>query len=64
MQMQPVTSSNVVAIGYENGTMHVQFKSGTYRYDNVSEEFYNRLMAAESKGRFLNNSILPKGVRI
>lgn len=63
MKMLPVSSSNIVAIGYENGTMHVQFKSGTYRYDNVSALFHKELMNYPSKGAYLSRSGL-KGTRI
>jgi len=63
MKMQPVTSSHILAVGFEDGTMHVQFKNGTYRYDNVPEQFHKDLMASESKGSFLSRSGL-KGVKL
>ena len=56
----PVTgSSNVTSIGYdpETKTLEVAFKSGTYRYENVSPEKYQALMAAPSKGKHIHTSI-------
>lgn len=61
MQLQPVTgSSNIKAVGFENGTLHVEFQNGaTYEYRNVSEELYQRFLAAPSLGKFLNQHIRP-----
>lgn len=65
MKMIPVESSNIVAICYDPETqiMHVQFKNGTYRYEDVPAVFFDHLKAAESKGKFLNASG-RKGVKI
>lgn len=63
MKMQPVKSSNIVAIGYKNRTLQVEYKNGTYRFEDVSEETYNKLMAADSKGKFLAGLKL-KGARV
>ena len=59
---QPVTgSSNVNSIGYdaESQTLEVRFKnqSGTYRYEGVSPEKYQALMAAPSKGKHIHSDI-------
>lgn len=58
MEMKPVDSSNIAAIGYENQTLCVRFKDGAeYEYPGVSEQQYKDLMAARSKGRALNGLI-------
>lgn len=56
MQMTPVTSSNVKAVGYDPAgrTMRVQFNSGTYDYADVPPEKHAALMEAESVGKHLN----------
>lgn len=47
-------------MGYAAGDMilEIEFRSGaTYRYSGVPSHVYERLMAAESKGRFINANI-------
>lgn len=61
-KLHPVESSAIEMVGYEPAemTLIVVFKSGaTYRYIGVPERLYHRLMAAESKGRFVNKHIKP-----
>ena len=53
MKKVKVISSNVVAVGYENNNLYVDYKSGSYVYENVPEEIYAALLAAESKGKFM-----------
>ena len=54
MKMHPVKSSNLTHIGYEDGKMHVTYKSGhTYEF-SVTPEQHKELMAAESHGKHLN----------
>jgi hypothetical protein len=55
-----VQSSNIIAIGWQDNTLFVQYKSGTYAYDGVSKELYELLVAAESKGRWMNEQIKGK----
>ncbi len=53
MNMIPVSSSNLSAVGYENGTLYVSFNSGSmYSYSGVPESVYNNLMSASSKGSY------------
>ena len=62
MNMQPVTSSNVAAVGYDADTLTlaVEFLNGsTYHYSNVSEATFNDLLNAESVGKYLNMMIKP-----
>ena len=55
-----VQSSNVVSIGYENNNLYVNYKSDTYKYENVDQSVYESLLNSESKGRFMNEYIKPK----
>ncbi|WP_306798710.1 KTSC domain-containing protein [Oceanobacillus saliphilus] len=50
--MQYVSSSNLVAVGYDSSlqTLRIQFRSGTYDYFNVPVRIYQGLMNASSKG--------------
>lgn len=57
MDRQLVASSSVAAIGYDEGsaTLEVQFLDGAvYQYFNVGNELHTQLMAAPSKGQFVN----------
>ena len=58
--MKYVDSSNVEAIGYDEATqeLHIQFVGGGYYvYQGVPREIYDELMAAPSKGSYLNRCI-------
>lgn len=57
-----VKSGTIQKIGYvENtDTLIIQFGSGTYIYDNVPAELHQKLMAADSKGRFFAAHIKGK----
>ena len=57
VNMIPVESSNVVAIGYGDDTLYVKYSSGMYKYDNVPKEVAEKLFKADSKGRFMNDDI-------
>lgn len=47
-----VTSSNVKAIGYEEGILWIQFQGGrSYRYENVTALQHRGLMSASSVGK-------------
>ena len=54
MQMIPVSSSNLVAVGYDDSsmTLRVQFKSGVYDYHSVPKNIFNGLLSAPSKGKY------------
>jgi hypothetical protein len=66
MEMKPVDSSNIAAIGWEADKLCVRFKDGAeYEYPGVTEKQYADLMAAPSKGRALNGLIaLRAGVTL
>lgn len=57
--MQPVSSSNIAAVGYdaENQTVYVQFLNGsTYAYRGVPEHEFENLLTAPSVGSYLNRN--------
>lgn len=57
--MQPVNSSNIVAVGYdaESQTAFVQFMNGsTYAYKGVPEHEFENLRTAQSVGSYLNRN--------
>lgn len=53
MKMIKVVSSNVVAVGYEENNLYVDYKSGSYIYYDVPQEIYAGLLAADSKGKYM-----------
>src|SRR4051812_34753451 len=62
IQLQPVTSSQVKAIGYdpETKTLAVQFARGTgaiYHYPDVEPETHQAFIGAESIGVFFGKHI-------
>jgi len=59
MKLVEVKSTNIKAVGWEDNTLYVEYNSGTYKYNNVSKELYEQLLAAESKGRFVCEKIKP-----
>ena len=63
MFRSPVESTAVASLGYDasSSTLEVEFTSGSvYRYFDVPEAEYRRLLAAESIGEYLNRQIRPK----
>jgi len=63
MQMIPVTSSSIKAVGHdpETSKMRVQFHTGhTYEYEEVSEEQHADFISADSIGKHFNNHIQGK----
>lgn len=60
MERQAVTSGNLAEVGYdpELETLEIQFKHGVvYQYFNVPAFMHERLMTADSLGRFFNAEI-------
>ncbi len=59
-----VESTAISSISYDpkSQTLDIEFKSSgeTYRYFNVPNDEYQRLLAATSKGAYLNSAIKPK----
>ena len=57
---QPVESSNIDQIGYDDETeeLHVLFNSGKeYIYHGIPADVHEKLLDAESKGKYLNQYI-------
>lgn len=69
MDMIPVSSSNLVAIGYDSNTatLRIVFHSGVYDYYNVPQNVFEGLLNASSKGKyhhaFIKNSYRYSRVR-
>ena len=60
VHMQPVSSSNIAAIGWAEDMLYVEFKGGRrYVYEGVPETEFNALMKADSQGQYLNANIKP-----
>lgn len=61
-------STQVKAAGFDpaQGVIRVQFHSGhSYDYPGGTQEVFDGLMAAESKGKFFNTAIRPlMGVKV
>jgi hypothetical protein len=62
IEMISVASSNLESIGYDAGSceLYVRYKTGeTYLYQNVPQQVFDELMAADSKGSYMNRIIKP-----
>ena len=60
LNMIPVSSSNLSAVGYDpiSNTLYVEFHSGSlYAYYDVPEFVHRELLLAPSKGRYHNRFI-------
>ena len=58
MNMIPVSSSNLSAVGYENGILYIRFHGGQmYCYYGVPEFVYEELMSAPSHGKYFAANI-------
>lgn len=63
MNMQPVTSSQIAAVGHdpETNTLRIEFKKGgVYEYEGVSAEEHQALIGAESIGRYFGQNLRSK----
>jgi hypothetical protein len=53
-----VDSSNISAIGYEDGTLRVRFTDGSeYDYYGVLQNVFQDFLQSDSKGTFLHQNI-------
>lgn len=60
VEMEPVDSSNIAAVGYdgETSTLVVEFNNGrTYRYGGVPKGEYENLLNAGSVGQYFAYNI-------
>jgi hypothetical protein len=54
----PVNSSNLRSVGYDSGTLEIEFRSGgIYQYFSVPQAVYRGLMAAGSLGSYFASYI-------
>ena len=60
IQFTQVQSSNIISIGHDGTNLYVNYKSGTYKYENVDKSVYESLISSDSKGRFMNENIKGK----
>jgi hypothetical protein len=60
IQFTEVQSSNIISVGHDGTNLYVNYKSGTYKYENVDKSVYESLISSESKGRFMNENIKGK----
>lgn len=66
MKMTEVKSSNIQAVGWDNGILHIRFKNGaTYSYEDVAGAEFNALLSAPSVGKhFHAMGIKSRGVKL
>jgi hypothetical protein len=60
VEREPVSSSSILSVGYEasSETLEIEFKeTGVYQYLNVPQFMWERLMGADSVGKFFNAEI-------
>lgn len=60
MKREPVSSSNLLSVGYDpdTETLEVEFKGNrVYEYYNVPPFLYERMLEAASIGKFFNQEI-------
>ncbi|MHB0871455.1 MAG: KTSC domain-containing protein [Chloroflexota bacterium] len=60
MKRQPVASSNLRSVGYDEAAqiLEIEFRSGgVYRYYGVPAGVYRELLSAPSKGRYFLDNI-------
>jgi hypothetical protein len=63
MERTPVSSTNIVSIGYDPSscTLEIEFQSGLYQYFSVPGEVFEGLMQAPSKGSFFDQYVRKAG---
>ena len=58
MDRKEVKSSYLKSVGYENGTLEIEFINGAvFEYYSIPASLYAELMQAESPGRFFIDNI-------
>jgi hypothetical protein len=60
MELKPVKSSNISAVGHDPETQELQVEfvgGGVYAYDAVPADIHEALMKAESVGKFFHAQI-------
>jgi hypothetical protein len=59
MERISVDSSNLVSVGYDEGSsiLEIEFGSGIYQYFDVPAYVYEELMNSDSKGSYLHRNV-------
>jgi hypothetical protein len=59
MEHVPILSTNMLSAGYdpEKRVMEIAFRGGTYVYEDVPQEVFDRLVNSPSAGQFFNDNI-------
>lgn len=59
MEREPVESSNLLSVGYDENslTLEIEFKSGIYQYYDVPQHIYEELINSNSLGSYLHRFI-------
>ena len=59
--MVKVNSSNIDSVGHDGKDLLVYYiNGGKYRYSDVPKDLYDKMILAESKGKFMNQEIKGK----
>ena len=62
MERTPVSSSNLVSVGYDPDSLILEVEFGNarvYQYYDVPSHIYEELMVAESLGTYLHHNVKP-----
>ena len=58
MERKKVQSSNIASVGWDDGTLEVEFNNGVvYQYSDVPGEVAMDMQKAESVGKFFHRTI-------
>ncbi len=60
MDRTPVTSSDILSVGYDAETqaLEIEFTRGAvYQYSGVPQEVYDGILSADSKGKYFHANI-------
>jgi hypothetical protein len=61
-KMMPVRSSNIAAVGFEDGTLYVEFSNGgTYAVSGSSEAELQDILDSPSPGSYYHRNIKQAG---
>lgn len=61
MTRRPVSSANIASLGWEDGVMEVEFRSGhIYEYAQVPEGVYQEALGASSVGKFVAANVVDQ----
>lgn len=66
MEMLNVQSTNLKSVGYDDNQkfLYIEFKhGGKYKYLNVKKSIYDKLLVADSKGKFFDQNIKKAGYK-